>query len=65
MKLELDFATPDANLTKVGQAYIDGIGNSTTFAEMFDKIEDRIRNETGTGGVGDTPNFNAPGEPES
>ena len=57
--------TPQANLTQAGQAYIDGIGNSTTFAEMFDKIEDRIRNETGSGGVGDTPNFNAPGEPES
>jgi len=57
--------TAQNNLTQAGQAYIDGIGNATTFAEMFDKIEDRIRNETGSGGKGDTPNFNAPGEPES
>jgi len=57
--------TPQNNLTQAGQAYIDGIGNSTTFAEIFDKIEDRIRNETGSGGAGDTPNFNQAGEPES
>lgn len=56
LNLGLDF-TPDANLTKAGQAYIDGIGNSTTFAELFDQIEERIRNETGTGGAGDDPNF--------
>ncbi len=64
LKIPQGFLTPDANLTKVGQAYVDGIGNSTTFAEIFDKIEDRIRNETGSGGVGDTPNFNQGGEPE-
>jgi len=57
--------TPQNNLTQAGQAYIDGIGNSTTFAEIFDKIEERIRNETGSGGAGDTPNFNQAGEPES
>ncbi len=56
LNLGLDF-TPESNLTKAGQAYIDGIGNSTTFAELFDQIEERIRNETGTGGVGDDPNF--------
>jgi hypothetical protein len=49
--------TGEANLTKAGQAYIDGIGNATTFAEMFDKIEERIRNETGSGGAGDNPDF--------
>jgi hypothetical protein len=57
MKLELGFFTPDSNLTKAGQAYIDGIGNATTFAEIFDKIEERIRNETGSGGAGDNPDF--------
>ena len=56
MKLQLGFFTPDVNLTKAGQAYIDGIGNSTTFAEIFDKIEQRIRNETGSLGAGDDPN---------
>jgi len=56
MRLGLDF-NAEANLTKAGQAYIDGIGNATTFAELFDKIEERIRNETGTGGAGDDPNF--------
>jgi len=49
--------TAQANLTQAGQAYIDGIGNSTTFAEIFDKIEQRIRNETGSGGLGDDPTF--------
>jgi len=55
LKITLGF-TGEANLTKAGQAYIDGIGNSTTFAEMFDKIEERIRNETGSGGVNNRPN---------
>ncbi len=49
--------TPESNLTKAGQAYIDGIGNATTFAEIFDEIEKRIRNETGSGGAGDNPDF--------
>jgi hypothetical protein len=49
--------SPEGNLTKAGQAYKDGIGNSTNFAELFDKIEQRIRNETGSGGFGDNPNF--------
>ena len=57
MKLELGFITPDANLTKAGQAYIDGIGNSTSFAEIFDKIEERIRAELGSNGTGDNPDF--------
>jgi len=57
MFLPLDF-TPQANLTQAGQAYIDGIGNATKFSEIFDKIEERIRNETGSGGAGDNPNFN-------
>ncbi|MCZ6582786.1 MAG: hypothetical protein O6761_06420 [Thaumarchaeota archaeon] len=60
LKIPQGFITPDSNLTKVGQAYIDGIGNSTTFAEIFDKIEQRIRNETGSGGAGDNPDFGIP-----
>ncbi len=56
LNLGLGF-TAESNLTKAGQAYIDGIGNATTFAEMFDKIEERIRNETGSGGAGDNPDF--------
>jgi len=54
MFIPIDF-TPEANLTKVGQAYIDGIGNSTSFAEIFDKIEQRMRNETVTE-EGNVPN---------
>lgn len=56
--------TSESNLTKAGQAYIDGIGNSTTFAEIFDKIEQRIRNETGSGGAGDNPDFAVPQGPQ-
>lgn len=56
--------TTESNLTKAGQAYIDGIGNSTTFAEMLDNIEQRIRNETGSGGAGDNPDFGKPREAE-
>ena len=56
LKLGLDF-TPDANLTDAGQAYVDGIGNATSFAEIFDKIEQRIRDELGSGSsAGDNPN---------
>jgi len=55
MFIPIDF-TPEANLTKAGQAYIDGIGNSTSFAEIFDKIEQRMRNETITDDTGNVPN---------
>lgn len=54
--------TPEANLTQAGQAYIDGIQNSTSFAEIFDKIEQRMRNETLTDDTGNVPN--AGKEPE-
>jgi len=64
MKLELGFFTPDTNLTKAGIAYINGIGNATLFAEIFDKIELEIRNETGSGGAGDNPDFGLPREVE-
>jgi hypothetical protein len=48
--------SPESNLTKAGQAYLDGIGNATTFAEIFDKIEQRMRNETLTDDTGNVPN---------
>jgi len=54
--------TPEANLTQAGQAYVDGIGNSTSFSEIFDKIEQRMRNETVTDDTGNVPN--AGKEPE-
>jgi len=64
MKLELGFFTPDTNLTKAGIAYVNGIGNATTFAEIFDKIEFEIRNQTGSGGAGDNPNFGVEPPPD-
>jgi len=59
MIIPLNFTT-EANLTKAGNAYINGIGNATTFAEIFDKIELEIRNQTGSGGAGDDPNHGVP-----